>query len=412
MSLSVKKTILSTLFALTMIVLTFHFAESIPNFPNPMLSILNFLPYLIMIVVIAISFTCKISRELNLAFSLILSYWLLQNFVWPTDANDATATMLYVLIAPALALNLIFITTMPEKGLYNKNGLTHLYIIVFELMILIWLVNFTPDLLLKYLYYPYFSSDIFGITPMYQSTVIISSVAFLYLLLNAIMKKRMLISSYLAVFISVIFALHFINTPNTAMMFFSVAGVIIIFTIGLNNYRFSKIDLITELPSLPSFKKQLNSLGERYCIALVEVDDFIEITNEYGQDISDQILRMVASRSQLLGRKGFPYRYGNKEFALIFYDMQLSEANNYLATLCDSIANEPFILRSKKRALIKPSPSIIQDDSHSSTITIPISVSVGIAEKQSHHQASAQVVVTAQEALDRAKEQQQYFATI
>lgn len=370
------------------------------------------MPYLILITIIVTGFTCKLSRELNLAFSLLISYWLLQNFVWPTDANDASATILYVLIAPALALKLIFITKIPEKGLYNKNGLIHLYAIAFELTFLIWLINFAPDLLLKYLYYPYFNFDIFELTPMYQSTVILSSIAFLVLLTNAIIKKQVLITSYLAVFVSVVLALHFINTPNTASMFFTVAGVIVLFSIGLTNYRFSKIDLITELPSLPSFKKQLRSLGKRYCIALVEVDDFIEITNEYGQDICDQILRMVASRSLLLGRKGFPYRYGSKEFALIFYDMQLSEANNHLATLCDSIANEPFILRSKKRLLIKPSPSIIQDASHSSTITIPISVSVGIAEKQSHHQTSAQVLVTAQQALDRAKEQQQYFAAI
>jgi len=421
-SLSVKKIILSILATITMIVLTYFYSNLIPNFPNVVITILQFLPYVLILAIIVNSINQKQSRELNLALSFFICYWLLKNLIWPTDTNDATATILFVLIGPILAVNFVFISYSTEKGLYNKSGLRHLYIILFELVILIWFINYSPELLLKYLYYPYFESALFDATPMYQSTIIINGIAFVILFINAIVKLKVEVTAYayLGAFTAIVMAQHFINIPSTSMMFFTVACLILIIAISLNDFRLSKIDLITDLPSRRSFKNQLNKLKQRYCIALVDVDEFKEMTDEYGQEICHQILRMIASRSQLLGRKGFPYRYGNKEFALIFYDMQLNEANKYLATLCDSIANEPFLLRSNKRPLFKPnlsSPAQLAQSAQypiKTTIAkpIPISVSVGIAEKQNHHQSSFDVLVTAREALDRAKEQQQYFAAI
>lgn len=395
-----------------MILLTYHFSATIPELPGFVVTILHILPYFLILLIIAYSIAYVHSRELNLAVSLFISFWLMKNLIWPTDTNDATATILFVLIGPMLAINFIFVAATQEKGFYNKNGLRHLYLIVIELMVLIWFVNFSPELLLKYLYYPYFVAPLFDTTPMYQSTIILNSIAFLILLANAIVKQKVEMTGYLGAFIAIVLAQHFINSPTTSMMFFAVACLILILAIGLNNFRLSKIDLVTNLPSLRSFKNKLNTLDDRYCIALIDIDEFKEMTDEYGQEICDQILRMIASRSLRLGRKGFPYRYGKEEFALIFYDMQLHEANKYLATLCDSIANEPFLLRSKKRPFFKPHSIVAQPSRSKISKPVPISVSVGIAEKQPHHTSSFEVLLTAKEALERAREQQQYFAAI
>ncbi len=394
-----------------MILLTYYFANFIPNSPGFIVSTLQFLPYLLILALIAYSVANQQSRELNIGLSFFISFWLMKNFIWPTDANDATATILFVIIGPLVAFNFLYIIRKPEKGLKNNNGLQLTFLFITEFFILIWFVNFTPDLLLKYLYYPYFSSSFFANTAMYQSTIIINGIVFLILLTNAIVKQKVLMTAYLGAFISIVLAQHFMSSQATAVMFFSVACLILFFALGISSFYLSKFDLITELPSIRAFKQQLTKLDSGYCIALVEVDEFKEITNEYGQEISNQILRMIASRSQLLGRKGFPYRYGDKEFSLIFYDMHLHEANKYLATLCDSIANEPFMLRGKRSIFkfyqaIEPAPDNIISKS------IPISVSVGIAEKKSHHNSPLEVLTTAQEALDRAKEQQQYFTTI
>ncbi|MFV1985122.1 MAG: GGDEF domain-containing protein [Thiohalomonadales bacterium] len=412
MSLSNKKIILSALFAITLILLTNHFSSLIPKFPDFIVSIIHILPYFLILFIIAISLKHNLSRELNLALSFIIVYWILKNLIWPTNTNDATATILFVIIGPMLAINFLFIIRTPEKGIFNKNGLHHLYLILFEIAVLIWFVNYTPELLLKYLYYPYFVSPIFDATAMYQSTIIINSIVFIILLINALMKQKVEMTGFLGAFISIVLAQHFINSPSTSMMFFTVACLILILTIGLNNFSLSKIDQLTNLPSYRSFKNQLNTLHDRYCIAIVDIDEFKELTDEYGQDICDQILCMIASRSLRLGRKGFPYRYRNEEFALIFYDMNLHEANKYLATLCDSIANEPFLIRSKKRPFFKPNSKTAQPAGKIISKPIPISVSVGIAEKQAHHQNPSEVLTTAHEALARVKEQQQYFATI
>jgi diguanylate cyclase (GGDEF)-like protein len=413
-NLSTKKIILSALFAITMILLTFQFSNLIPILPEYVISFLQFLPYVLLLIIIANSISHQQSRELNIAISLIMSYWLMRNLIWPTDTNDATATILFVLIGPLIALNFIIVTILPEKGIQNKNGIHLLLLMSFELMFLIWIVNLTPELFLKYLYYPYFVSEIFDLSPMYQSSIIINVIVFFILLIKAILKQQVVFTGYLGAFISIVLAQHFINTPITSMVYFSVACLILIMAISLNSYRLSKIDIITELPSLRSFKGQLKKLDDHFCIALVDIDEFKEMTDEYGQDVCDQILRMIASRSLLLGRKGFPYRYGDQEFALIFYDMQLHEANKYLATLCDSIANEPFMLRSSKRPFFKPNftPSLGQSARNSKYKSIPISVSVGIAEKKPHHNNASDVLTTAREALDRAKEETQYFSEI
>ncbi|MFV2059380.1 MAG: GGDEF domain-containing protein [Gammaproteobacteria bacterium] len=414
MSLSTTKIILSALFAITLILLTLQYSSLIPQLPEFVIYILQYLPYILLLLIIANSYTHKQSHELNIAISILIGYWLMRNLIWPTDTNETTATILYVLIGPIIAINFIIVFMTQEKGIHNKTGLHLLLLLAFELMILIWFVNITPDLLLKYLYYPFFGSEIFDLTPMYQSTIIINAITFLILLINAIIKQKITITGYLGAFIAIVLTQHYINTPITSVMFYTVASLILILTISLNSYRLSKIDLITELPSRRTFKSQLKKLNEHFCIALIDIDDFKIMTDEYGQDVCDQILRMIASRSRHLGRKGFPYRYGDQEFAIIFYDMQLHEANKYLATLCDSIANEPFLLRSKKRPLFKPNyiAPVGRAERNTKYKSIPISVSVGIAEKKPHHQNSFDVLTTSREALNRAKEETEYFAEI
>lgn len=385
--------------AIAMILLTYSFSYLIPALPGTFLNLLHYLPYILILIIIVHSIVTNRSRDLNLSLTLILCYWILQNLIWPTDTNDTTAIVLYALIGIVLASNFFINCIIQERGILTKQSLYLTVFLFAEIIFMIWFVYSAPQLLKDYLFYPYFLISWLEMTQIYQSTLLLLLIALLVLLIKAIRTPRVVNSGFLGALIAVTLALHFINAPITSMMFYTVACLIMILALSLDNFHLTKIDVLTELPGKRAFRKKLLTMKNHYCIAILDIDQFSKTNKKYGLDICNQILRMIASRSRDMGRKGLAYRYAGEEFAIIFYDMKLNEAHMYLGRLCNSIANEPFLLRRKRRPYFKPLVLPI----HTIAKPVHVSVTVGVAEKQSHHKNPVEVLRTAKDALNRAK---------
>jgi diguanylate cyclase (GGDEF)-like protein len=126
--------------------------------------------------------------------------------------------------------------------------------------------------------------------------------------------------------------------------------------------------------------------GQRYCVALLDIDHFKAYNDSYGHQAGDEVLQTVATQLNDEARRGDAvYRYGGEEFLCIFPEQSLAGA---------AVAAER--MRSGLELLAIP---------HHDTSPGVLTISAGLAMLDPHHARSVgEVLKEADEALYRAKQ--------
>lgn len=90
----------------------------------------------------------------------------------------------------------------------------------------------------------------------------------------------------------------------------------------------SASDELTSLPNRRQFRQTLEHIGtDSFSIALIDLDHFKKINDEFGHDVGDQVLIRFAALLQSLTPEGaMAARLGGEEFGWLFYDEQLQAA--------------------------------------------------------------------------------------
>ncbi|WP_287876969.1 GGDEF domain-containing protein [Aquitalea sp.] len=119
----------------------------------------------------------------------------------------------------------------------------------------------------------------------------------------------------------------------------------------LNLLHASDSDTLTGLYNRRKFDSQLFSLvgdpsGDKRRIpllALLDIDHFKQVNDNYGHIIGDEVLLMLAQRmQQFFGEDDGLYRYGGEEFAILFHSVSEEKAQAILEGFCTRISNHPF----------------------------------------------------------------------
>ncbi len=168
-----------------------------------------------------------------------------------------------------------------------------------------------------------------------------------------------------------------------------------------DSYEMAFTDNLTQLPGRRSLELELQQLGSRYTIAMLDIDFFKKINDNYGHSVGDQVLKMVAKKIRAIEGGGKPARYGGEEFAIIFPGKSLHDAILHLEALRLSIENSPFKLRSKNRTKkIPKNKNVLNTKNHR---LINVTVSIGVAERNHLNRSSEAVINAADTALYKAK---------
>jgi diguanylate cyclase (GGDEF)-like protein/PAS domain S-box-containing protein len=148
---------------------------------------------------------------------------------------------------------------------------------------------------------------------------------------------------------------------------------------GLGNRRGLEEDLVL-------LEARVARYGQRYCMAMLDVDRFKSYNDTYGHQAGDKVLQAVAARLKDEARGGDAlYRYGGEEFLCIFPEQSLATATQAVQRMrlgvaqlaVEHVANPPGVL----------------------------TVSAGVAKLDSDHTRSmSEVLKEADEALYRAKD--------
>ena len=69
---------------------------------------------------------------------------------------------------------------------------------------------------------------------------------------------------------------------------------------------------------------RVSRYGHRYCLALLDVDNFKSYNDTYGHQAGDQALQVVAAQLRQHGRAGDAiYRYGGEEFLCVLPEQSM-----------------------------------------------------------------------------------------
>ncbi len=321
--------------------------------------------------------------------------WLLNTY---GVQGDATARIVNDVVAVLLPINLLLFTLLKERGTFTLHGLLRWAVILLQ-PLLIWL-------LFHYQRYDWLGLFDFSFTTharledlnLHQPALLAFAITLLFSGYRAIRQNNPLNSAIFWVVALLCYTLwQGYSTALTTALFSSAILMLIIAVLEIS-YTMAFRDELTGLTGRRALNQALLKLGTRYTIAMLDIDHFKKFNDTYGHDIGDEVLQMVAAKMSRVTGGGKVYRYGGEEFTVLFNGKGIEHALPHLNKLREMIANSGFTVREKKRPGHKPEKARKGSDKQ-----VQITVSIGVAERDSDTREPEQVIKAADNALYKAK---------
>lgn len=188
-------------------------------------------------------------------------------------------------------------------------------------------------------------------------------------------------------------ALHGMRAGWSPMNFLATAGLILIVDAYAEIYRSTYYDELTGMGGQVALDQALYNLGNRYAVALIDIDRMKQVNATHGYPAGDQILRLVASKVAAASVDGKFFRDDGHRFVGIFSGKAAAEVAPSLEELRKTVAASSVTLKARRRLFRKPK----------TPEPVSVTISVGMAERDERRTTPEQVVKSAEVALARAK---------
>lgn len=307
----------------------------------------------------------------------------------------------FELLAVLLPLNLLLILLLPEKGMISNWVALFGSLLLAEALVSVWLLtqSLTPLTLLLEEPLP------FSLPLSVQPSIVqaCSAGVSLFGALFVVYHRRNPLEAALFWSIMLISLLCYLQ-PDLQMtrLIFSLGGLTLLAGLFETSHSMAYRDELTGIAGRRAFNEALERLGNRYCLAMLDIDHFKKFNDKHGHDVGDQVLKMVAAKLSTVTGGGRTFRYGGEEFAVLFPGRTLAEDLPQLEALRDKVASATFIPRSAQRPKKKPKkPPRARNTQRGLSVTI----SIGVAESGRDLRSPELTLQAADRALYKAKEQ-------
>jgi diguanylate cyclase (GGDEF)-like protein len=198
-------------------------------------------------------------------------------------------------------------------------------------------------------------------------------------------------------------AAHVPTASVTFSVFTMAAELMVAVAVLQDTFRMAFRDELTGIPSRRSLNEQLAGLGNRYTIAMLDVDHFKKFNDTHGHDLGDQVLKMVAAHIARVGGGGKTFRYGGEEFTVLFPGRNVEDAIPHLEAVREDIEAYRMALRGASRPA-RTRRAKRQRGGWRGRNAVAVTVSIGVAERNGRFDTPQEVFEAADRALYRAKE--------
>jgi diguanylate cyclase (GGDEF)-like protein len=326
---------------------------------------------------------------------IALAIWLLNHY---GANNDATGRIVTDVVAVMLPLNLLLLTLRRERGTVTLHGLLRWAIILAQPPLIWLLFHYQRYDWLGLFDTSFISSTTLEDLNLHQPALLAFTLALLVSGYRAIRNNNPLENAILwAVALLGYTLLQGYPAALTTALFSSALLILIVAVLEIS-YTMAFRDELTGLTGRRALNQALPKLGNRYTIAMLDIDHFKKFNDTYGHDVGDDVLQMVAAKMNRVTGGGKVYRYGGEEFTVLFAGKGIEDVRPHLEKLRESIASSGFTVREKKRPGKKP-----EKERKGSDQQVSITISIGVAERGGEIRDPGAVIKAADNALYRAK---------
>ena len=325
----------------------------------------------------------------------------LADHVVATGVATAPERVLYHATTILLPVNLSLVALLPERGTVTPGGLLRWALLIAQVVLVAFVAKSYPAEVGGILRTRFLPAALTRWTPIAQPAML----AFLgsgALLVAAWMGEPVSspVRGYLFALVATFAGLSAPAEGFGHVLWFATAVLILVVAVIESSYLMAYRDGLTELPGRRALNEALPRLSGTYSVAMIDVDHFKHFNDRWGHDAGDHVLRMVAARLAAVAGGGKAYRYGGEEFAMLFGGKTADECLPHLEELRETIETSRFSMRRRFRSRKKPAAP----KGRRTREQIVITVSIGVAERDSRHSNADQVIAAADKALYRAKE--------
>lgn len=359
----------------------------------------NIAPYAILGIGLLLAWSFHRSRLALVVFILFLSERSLYYFGAGGSFSLGFDTEILLANALLLPMNIALFYLVKERGIFNLRGVGRIVFIIMQPFTVFLLLRMQPDLF-QYLSYQFLHNPVVERLPLSQPVLLAYGLILLVFLIGTLFGRGPIVRGFFWALVATLFGILAKNNHNSATLYYSAAGLIIIMSVIETAYAMAFQDDLTGLPARRALNSALHGLGKRYTIAMLDIDFFKKFNDRFGHDVGDQVLCMVASHLKRVGGGGKPFRYGGEEFTVLFPGSFKEDALPHLERLRESIEAAEFVLRSQDRPK-RPPRKLKKREGQPKTVSVTISI--GVAEPKGSRTSPSSVIKAADQALYRAK---------
>ena len=356
----------------------------------PQWQVIEWIPLPIFIASMSLCVRFNRSRMFFMALAATISYVYLQ-WVLP-NLSGFTARTSYGVFAISLPALLLFFIVIKEKGIFTLRGTTRFALFLIPIVMVLVISYFDLYKLGGLIFYQFTGNQFFTLTPVPQMALVVIAVGGFLLNGYLFVNPSAQLAAFLGVFISSVLLLHDYQHQAAALLFCSTAGILLVAAVIQESYSMAYLDELTGLPGRRALNEELQKLGNKYTLAMVDIDHFKKFNDTYGHGVGDQVLRKVAAQLASVGMGGKAFRLGGEEFCLVFASKPVGLVGEEMEKLCKSIANSRFALRRMEKA-----------NKDGKKQRLFVTISIGVAEREEGVTKPWSVVKAADQALYRAK---------
>jgi len=367
--------------------------------PETYLTLLNYLPYALLVVTTFLCLQFNQLRSLLIAMMLSISYLVIQLYL-QDSLQESSPLIVFFLLSTILPLILAAISWLPERGVVSIFSLIFLVLISLPIILAIYLF-LNPQLLSPVL--GHFPIREWGFSVLSPLAIMLYLLLFIQQLLRLWLYQQPFDGAVSVVLIALLINFSLFDQSLMSMTIFSAIQLILIWTILKQSHDMAYRDELTGLAGRRALNEALKSPGRKYVLAMMDIDHFKKFNDKYGHDIGDDVLKVVANKISQVTGGGRAFRYGGEEFTVLFKGKELEPCIPHLEAVREEIARYSILIREKtSRPKTRKEGKILRGKKRKPK-GISVNISIGVAKRTQKLTSPELVLKAADNALYKAK---------